>query len=1194
MLISRTKKYIGILLALAIVLGCFIFNPEEVKADTGILLDQTYTITDSDYKFQFDGYCAAYRFTPDENGYYAVYGDLYMSVFYYKEYGVNHMTEGGYDYLDPQNNLIGFDVPSYHAFYMEAGVDYYLIHYANEYEPKSYGDFCVSKIEEYINFVCDQETDALKDYPFDLWIEVDATVNYDSVTFTWLDGTHGILQIDQDVPLSVVTLETNDYFDEEDFGSNIEYYYPVHCKAEIVYDGQTYTRDIYDFGLRPCKNVLATACWAEVPGSCFVFVNNFDTAGKVLTVNAGTFAPVCDVTYQWYVLNDYTECYELIEGQNSSQLSAEVLGDPIISFNVYDEWSFARKEVYCEVTFDDGLNTFIRKVYFDVIYGLENKFIGNKTITANYGDVISFPVEGGFEEPLKDLGYTYWYQWTGKVNTGNGEYQFGTMNTVSIDTSILEVEHGNEGDYSVINCICRPYNYGGFFSGLDNLEYEFRIYYTDDLAPDVKGIAVDSTNFPDDNFRQYVAEYIDVNHTGYISSDEIEYTTFIDVSNKNISDLTGINYFSNVQALYCSNNTMSSLDVSGIKNLLELRADGMGLSSINLNGCNYLKTAYLYGNMLSTINIDGCPYLKSAYQYGPKSMIYGGCKYYGIFDYYTMDTYDIYSGLVLDNWTYVENCEPLKPQIVDFMISRQPEDFSGMIGDECTLYVEAIGSNLTYQWQYMNVGSTAWCNASGASAKTDALTFTVTANANGRQYRCIVSDGTMEIESEVATITVVSGVTIVSQPVDFNCISGDIAEFSVEADGEDLEYQWQVYKNDAWVNCSNKDGAKTATLLLEAKESRNGSVYQCVITGRNGYTVVTDPVTLTVINPLVILNEPENFSGAVGETATFTVAAQGSGLKYQWQTLKNGSWTNCSINDGAKTATLSLAIKESRNGSKYKCVITDKNGSILTTEEVTLTVSYSLSIKQQPVNAAAQEGDTVSFLVVAEGTGLKYQWQVFKDGVWTNCSINDGAKTDCLTLEVKPSREGLKYHCIVTDKSGSSLTTNEVTLSTSKELKIVSEPLPYFFAYEGYYEEITIEAQGDGLKYQWQVLKNGTWTNCSINDGAKTNTLKLEGKYSRFGSQYHCVVRDKYGNEVTSSIFTFYVYAVPGTQHPESEHDDPVPNPDVDPIHPPEDEELTEPVDAADITDTVVTADVVDVVEVIDTAPEIVTETTLD
>ena len=91
------------------------------------------------------------------------------------------------------------------------------------------------------------------------------------------------------------------------------------------------------------------------------------------------------------------------------------------------------------------------------------------------------------------------------------------------------------------------------------------------------------------------------------------------------------------------------------------------------------------------------------------------------------------------------------------------------------------------------------------------------------------------------------------------------------------------------------------------------------------------------------------------------------------------------------------------------------------------------------------------------------------------------------------------------------------------ELILVNGPENEIRAFSGTYVDFTIEAHGDGLKYQWQVFKNGEWTNCSVKDGAKTDTMTLEAKTSRDGLKYHCVVTDKYGHSATSDDITLFV-----------------------------------------------------------------------
>ena len=525
------------------------------------------------------------------------------------------------------------------------------------------------------------------------------------------------------------------------------------------------------------------------------------------------------------------------------------------------------------------------------------------------------------------------------------------------------------------------------------------------------------------------------------------------------------------------------------------------------------------------------------------------------------------------------------------MIKTQPVDFYGPYGSTAVFSFETYNEISQYQWQIYVDES--WRNILVDSATTSQLSFVVTEYepVAGKPIRCIAVDysGFSEVTDEVYVV-LIDKVNINKQPEDLTCEPGEMATFSVDAEGEGLKYQWQVYKNGAWTNCSIKDGAKTPVLTLEAKESRNESRYKCVITDQYGYSYESADAVLLVRKALTILTQPENCSGAPGETATFTVVAEGSGLKYQWQTYKNGSWTNCSTKDGAKTATLSLEMKDSRHGSKYQCVITDKYGASLTTKEVTMTVAKPLEIKQHPANVTGKEGEMATFKVVAEGSGLKYQWQVFKNGAWTNCSVNDGAKTDTLSLAIKDSRNGSKYQCVITDKNGATVTTETVTLTVKKEVIIVTEPSDYCAYVLGETATFTIEAEGEGLKYQWQVLKNGAWTNCSINDGAKTKTLSLEVKSSRDGSEYRCVVTDKFGNSAESCTVTL---TIAKALEPIRDPND-LPPIEINSVNATAAEIDLTAADCVDITEIVEVAEIVEAAEVIEIVPEIETVTDID
>ena len=463
----------------------------------------------------------------------------------------------------------------------------------------------------------------------------------------------------------------------------------------------------------------------------------------------------------------------------------------------------------------------------------------------------------------------------------------------------------------------------------------------------------------------------------------------------------------------------------------------------------------------------------------------------------------------------------------DFIVEH-PDDFEGPAGSTATFTVVPEGDpdDYMYQWQYFK--SEDWIDITSVeSATSQTLELPVTEDNDGWLVRCIVRDVTGKpCFSKSASITVTEATIKIIDQTDVNYgMPGEFVDIFVEAEGEGLKYQWQVLKNGTWTNCSVKDGAKTATLTLEVKESRDGSQYHCIISDKYGASITSEVATLYMTKLFVIDTQPEDFSGYAGETATFNIVVEGEGIKYQWQVWKSGAWTNCSVNDGAKTDTLTLLIKDSRDGSKYQCVVTDKYGETLTSDEVTLTVKKPLAITSQPTDFSGAPGETAKFIVEAEGDGLKYQWQVWKNGAWTNCSVNDGAKTNTLSLEIKESRNGCIYHCIVSDKSGASVTSDEVTLTSQRSIYIASEP-DYYFGSLNEYATFTVEAEGDGLKYQWQVLKNGSWTNCSVNDGAKTDTLTLLIKQSREGSQYRCVITDKYGNIAVTREVNLYIIQI--------------------------------------------------------------------
>ena len=186
-----------------------------------------------------------------------------------------------------------------------------------------------------------------------------------------------------------------------------------------------------------------------------------------------------------------------------------------------------------------------------------------------------------------------------------------------------------------------------------------------------------------------------------------------------------------------------------------------------------------------------------------------------------------------------------------------------------------------------------------------------------------------EIQNEFAVLV---------QPEDCAVGEGETAGFMTKASGEDLTYQWQYCdpESDQWKDVQS-EGSRTDTLSVKVTSDMDGQRYRCIIKNGEGKSLVTEEAVLNIKYELTILQQPSDFSGREGDTALFTVTAAGYQVTYQWQYQNAGSqeWKNSSM-AGSRSSTLVVPVTGSRNGQKYRCVLTDGDGKRLVTEETVL------------------------------------------------------------------------------------------------------------------------------------------------------------------------------------------------------------------------------------------------------------------
>ena len=135
--------------------------------------------------------------------------------------------------------------------------------------------------------------------------------------------------------------------------------------------------------------------------------------------------------------------------------------------------------------------------------------------------------------------------------------------------------------------------------------------------------------------------------------------------------------------------------------------------------------------------------------------------------------------------------------------------------------------------------------------------------------------------------------TISTQPTGQTVTEGNTASFTVEANGDNLSYQWQQSADNgqSWPDI---DGATNDTYSIEATTiSMSGYQYRCVVTSASGVSVTSAAATLTVNDPA---------------PTTYTITADVDPVEAGTVTV-NGSGTSASVAAGSPV-TLNAAANE--------------------------------------------------------------------------------------------------------------------------------------------------------------------------------------------------------------------------------------------------------------------------------------------
>ena len=347
----------------------------------------------------------------------------------------------------------------------------------------------------------------------------------------------------------------------------------------------------------------------------------------------------------------------------------------------------------------------------------------------------------------------------------------------------------------------------------------------------------------------------------------------------------------------------------------------------------------------------------------------------------------------------------------------------------------------------------------------------------------LVSDSSYTVVgSQKKTVTVERDVT--ADPVIFENTPklGSLQIQKKTSTGTDLAgWQFQVFKN------------ITVKAPYNTSNTTNRS-YRVKITDANGNVTYSDAVTMKA--GAEITKQPVSQAVAAGSSATFSVTAKGTDLKYQWQwkSPSQSTWTN-STASGATTASLNINMTAATDGRQYRCQITDGSGNVVYSDVASVYLPSTLAILAQPENIVCEQGTKSVFSVSASGSNLTYQWQTKNEGSssWTNQSGQTKA-----TYTAKKGSTPLVYvRCAVSDGTNTIYTEPVIWALPEydgKEIIIVEQPQPYFTPI-GNQARFEVVAAGKDLIYQWeyQVSGSSTWLSAEEKFTTKTYSTDSDG-----------------------------------------------------------------------------------------------------
>jgi hypothetical protein len=434
-------------------------------------------------------------------------------------------------------------------------------------------------------------------------------------------------------------------------------------------------------------------------------------------------------------------------------------------------------------------------------------------------------------------------------------------------------------------------------------------------------------------------------------------------------------------------------------------------------------------------------------------------------------------------------------------VVQQPQSVLACLGESVELRVGATGTGLRYQWYRDGIPLP---GATGPS-----LRIAEAAYGHSGAYHCVVSGvGTCPPDtSAVAYLYVVGPTRVTHQPDDQVVPRGGTAQFRVEAEVVEGQYQWR--RNGIPLQESERIlGVRSSLLTIRSVQPEDtAGVYDVVVVGRCG--VDSSRAARLRIAELGFVEQPQSQDVCAGDAlrlrglATASVPTQV--IRYQWfrdgVPLRDGGRIS-----GATTEELLITPVLPSDSGRYWLEASLETGQSAVSEPADVDVLEPPQALEAPsLPPSACRGSVLSVVLAAGGKKASYYL------------LCNGRRVS----EIRPLGEAVSvvvsdttvgdYQFVIVNQCGAD-TSLPVELRLKPDTRITQQPPRQVTVTEGAPLSLSITAVGSGtLRYQW-------YHNGQPLPGATSATFTRAAVRMEDSGQYYCTVEAECGTAVSDTV----------------------------------------------------------------------------